>query len=106
LLTWLRLYTILTKHRGWDERAQAYEVNPFEGVKNPVGRVITQARNRTLAPLREEDLAELWVELGAGGEGQEVRSKWQAAGVASRSTSNFPRSPCPLTPPGPSPPGT
>jgi hypothetical protein len=68
LLTWLRLYSILHEYGGWDPRAQEYDVNPFDGVRNPVGRIITQARNRTLAPLREEDLEQLRDELrGSGG---------------------------------------
>ena len=63
LLTWLRLYQILGNKYVRDPRAIDYRSNPFAGFENPVGRIITQARARSLAPLLPLDLADLRAEL-------------------------------------------
>jgi hypothetical protein len=64
LLTWLRLYQILALDRfRSDPRAVYYRSNAFADVNNPIGKIITQARDHTLAPLLPADFDELLANL-------------------------------------------
>ena len=75
LLSWLRLYQILGQKYVHDPRAIDYQSNPFTGVENPVGRIITQARERNLAPLLPHDLAELRAEMEEVAAGSSISYK-------------------------------
>jgi len=71
LLTWLRLYQILALDRfRSDPRAVYYRSNAFADVNNPIGKIITQARDHTLAPLNSDDFDELLAELDARNNGR------------------------------------
>lgn len=65
LLTWLRLYRI---RRGTDFERPPFRLLPYQrvcDVNNPIGKIITQARDHTLAPLNSDDFDELLAELDA-----------------------------------------
>jgi hypothetical protein len=61
LLTWLWLWDLWRDASPYalDGPSTRYARNPWTGVQNPVGKIITQVRRRSPAPLHADDLADL-----------------------------------------------